>query len=186
VQTSVSDREKFERLFLPLASSALAGLSDSSQDASAATHPPPPGGIRFLGAEGQPHCTGLVDLLKQSDAVIYLHEQLAKRKSPPSHVQEISTSFVGEKDMATKTIQAGRYIVSNEIEKLLADGFHDVRGASARLGTLSTEEVQRGGLLLLRGKNQDEAEKHTRGWNNIARDTERAMERLCFSSKPAA
>lgn len=141
-----------------------------------------PGHIKFLGAEGQPLCTGLVGLLKHSDAIIYVHDQLAKRTPQPPHVQEISTSFAVEKDVAAKTVHAGRHIVSTEMERLLVDGFHEVRSG---LGTLSAEEEQRGRLLLLKGKDQGEPKRQTRGWNNIARDTERAMEKLCFSSKPA-
>jgi hypothetical protein len=180
LRTSLSDRGRFEKAFLPLANSALVGLGDDSRSLLSSTQPPRR--IQFLGPEGQPFCNALVDLLKQSDAVIYVHGQLAKRTPQPSHIQDISTSFDGEKAVAAKTIHAGKHIVGTEMERLLADGFHEVRSG---LSTLTAEEEQRGRLLLLRGMNQEAPEKQTRGWGNVARDTERAMEKLCFASKLA-
>ncbi|KEF63355.1 uncharacterized protein A1O9_01332 [Exophiala aquamarina CBS 119918] len=139
--------------------------------------------IQFFGAEGQPYCTGLVNLLKQSDAVVYVHGHLAKRTPLPPNIQDIRISFVGGKDVASKTVHAGEDVVSTEMERLLTDGFNEVRSG---LGTLSAEDEHRGRLLLLRGKDQEVPEKQTRGWDTIARGTERAMEKLCFSSNPAA
>lgn len=179
-RTSLSDRGQFEKAFLLLANSALSGLGDDPQSLSSSTQLSRR--IQFLGPEGQPFCNALVDLLKQSDAVIYVHGQLAKRTPQPSHVQDISTSFVGEKTVARKTIDAGKHMISAEMERLLADGFHEVRSG---LYKLTAEEEQRGRLLLLRGMNQEAPEKQTRGWGNVARVTERAMERLCFASKLA-
>lgn len=166
--------------FLPLANSALVGLGDDPRILLSSAQVPRR--IPFLGPEGQPFCNALVDLLKQSDSVIYVHGQLAKRAPQSPHIQGISAIFDGEKAVAAKTIHAGQQIVVTEMERLLADGFHEVRSG---FNTPTAEEEQQGRLLLLRGMNQEAPEKQTRGWGSVARDTERAMEKLCFAGKPA-
>lgn len=175
LHTSRADRAQFEQGFLRLAHSALAGLGEEPHGPSSTTQPPHP--IQFLGPEGQPFCNGLVDLLKQADAVIYVYDQLAKRTPQPPPVQDIRASFVGEKEIAATTIQAGKHVVETEVDKLLAGGLHNVRNGS---NTLTTEEEQRGKLLLARGIGQGIPGKQTRGWGKVARDTERAMQKLCF------
>lgn len=175
LNTSRADREQFEQGFLRLAHSALAGLGEEPQSPSSTTQSRH--SINFLGPEGQPFCNGLVDLLKQADAVIYVYDQLAKRTPQPPPVQDIRASFVGEKEMAETTIQAGKHVVETEVDKLLAGGLHSVRNGS---NTLTAEEEQQGRLLLARGMGQETPGKQTRGWGKVARDTERAMQKLCF------
>lgn len=180
MSTSLADQARFEEDFLTLANSALAGLGDAPQNSSSTTHLPPT--IRFLGAEGQSYCNGLVDLLKQADAVIYVYDQLAKRSPQPPSAQAVKHSFAGEKEIAAKTIEAGRHVVGTEVDELLADGFHEVRNGRE---TLTAEEKQQGRLLLARGMDQEAPDKktQTRGWGKVARDTERAMQKLCYPKK---
>ena len=133
--------------------------------------------MQYLGAEGQRYCNGLVSLLKQSDALIFAYDQLAGSGSQASRLQEISTNFTKDKEVALAAIEAGKQVAGMDIEKLLADRFHEVRSTY----NLTGEEEQRGRMLLSRGSDKETLAKQALGWGNVARDMERAIEKICFA-----
>jgi hypothetical protein len=74
------------------------------------------------------------------------------------------------------TIEAGRKVVDSDIDKLLSDGFQQVR----QHADITNEEERRGRMLLAGAMEEGEPQQQTLGWGKVARDTERAMEKLCF------
>ncbi|KIW92379.1 uncharacterized protein Z519_07363 [Cladophialophora bantiana CBS 173.52] len=125
----------------------------------------------------------MVNLMKQSGALIFAYDELAGRPSHTSRLQETGASFEKDKGVSVATIEAGKKIAGMEIEKLLADRFQEVRD----LHSLTGEEEQKGRLLLSHGTDKQEAAlKQTLGWGNVARDTEMAIERLCFAGQVQA
>ncbi|KAI1612099.1 hypothetical protein EDD36DRAFT_274547 [Exophiala viscosa] len=172
-ENNAADKAAFEHEFLPLIQKALGGIDgkDEVNPANTAIH------VDFLGAERQPYCEGLVNLMKQSDALIRAFDQLSAREAEQSRFGEIITSFKKEKDVAVATVQAGRQVAEADVENLLADRFQNIRSPSG----LKAEEQQRGRMLLSRGINLPTATRETVGWGNVARDAEKAMAKLCFA-----
>ncbi|KIX93107.1 uncharacterized protein Z520_11164 [Fonsecaea multimorphosa CBS 102226] len=170
------DKQSFEAEIAPLLSSALGGFASGLPNDPTSFAAPIE--VRFLGAEGQIYCEAMVDLMKQSGALIFAYDELAGRPAHTSRLQDIRTSFEKDTGVSASTIEAGRKVTGMEIEKLLADSLHEVRD----LHGLTADEEQKGKMLLSHGMDQQEAaSKHTLGWGNVARDTETAIERLCFA-----
>ncbi|OAP64010.1 hypothetical protein AYL99_03237 [Fonsecaea erecta] len=176
-EESAWDKQSFEAEIAPLLQSALGGFASGLP--SDPPDKPTPIHVQFLGAEGQMYCDAMVNLLKQSGALLFAYDELAGRPAYTSRLQETRTSFEKDKGVSVSSIEAGKKITGMEIEKLLADKFHEVRD----LHGLTIEEEQKGRMLLSHGTDQQEAavSKQTPGWGNIARDTEMAIERLCFA-----
>ncbi|KAL2452466.1 Large ribosomal subunit protein eL15 [Exophiala dermatitidis] len=197
-------RQAFEAALAPLVQAALEGLGgdqDASVSAASAATPAVPTStpihVPFLGAEGQPFCDGLVKLMQQSDALIFAYDQLSQRQMQQnSRLENIKMSFDKDKQLAAATLEAGQAVATMEVERLLADGFHEVQIGDSY--GLSAEDVQRGRMLLARGAaaaagagtdmTEEMANKQQQplGWGNVARDTEKAIERLCYAGQSQA
>ncbi|KAL2416439.1 hypothetical protein ABEF95_016256 [Exophiala dermatitidis] len=189
-------RQAFEAAFAPLIQSALEGLggdqdvpSAAAAAATLAVRTPMPIHVPFLGAEGQPFCGGLVKLMQQSDALIFAYDQLSQRQVQTSRLENIKTCFDEDKQLAVATLEAGQAVATMEVERLLADGFHKVGDSHG----LSAEDVQKGRMLLARGAAAGAGADMTGkmghkeqplGWGNVARDTEKAIEKLCYAGQP--
>jgi len=171
---SSSIETTFETEFVPLIRTALGGLANSLDHSSS---PSRLINVQYLGAEGQPYCEGLVNVLKQCDVLIFACDQLAGRSSQPSHLQDINASFKKDKELALATIEAGRRVAETDTEKLLADSFEEVRIPHG----LTSEEELRGRLLLSRGFDKETSPKQPLGLGKIAGDAGRAIEKLCFA-----
>ncbi|KAJ4522742.1 hypothetical protein HRR90_003107 [Exophiala dermatitidis] len=201
---SASDRQAFEAAFAPLIQAALEGLGgdqDASVSAASAATPAVPTSapihVPFLGAEGQPFCDGLVKLMQQSDALIFAYDQLSQRQMQQnSRLENIKMSFDKDKQLAVATLEAGQAVATMEVQRLLADGFHEVQIGDSY--GLSAEDVQRGRMLLARGAaaaagagtnmtgEMANKQQQPLGWGNVARDTEKAIERLCYAGQSQA
>ncbi|KAJ9495147.1 hypothetical protein H2202_009397 [Exophiala xenobiotica] len=176
-QNRTSKRD-FEAGFLPLIQEALGCIGDHT----AASQSTRPVHVQHLGAEGQPYCEALVNLMKHSDAVIFAFDQLSGRTPEPSRLPEINASLKKDREVAVATVEAGKRVAEADVENLLADRFQEVRSPVG----ISAEEKQRGRMLLSRGVNGDTSTKEPLGWGNIARDAERALEKLCFAGQKHA
>ncbi|KIW22669.1 60S ribosomal protein L15 [Cladophialophora immunda] len=175
------DKQSFDAEITPLLKSALGSFASGvpTDPTSFAA----PIQVQFLGAEGQMYCDAMVDLMKQSGALIFAYDELARRSSHQSRLQEIRASFEKDKEVSVSTIEAGKKVTSMDIEKLLADRLHEVRDPHG----VTAEEEQKGRMLLSHGTDhQEAASKETLGWGNVARDAEMAMERLCFAGQMGA
>lgn len=115
--------------------------------------------------------------MKQSGALLLAYDELSARQSHQSRVQEIGISFKKDKQVTTTTIAAGKKVAGVEIENLLADRFQEVRPPHVLTG----DEEQRGRLLLSRGTGKETPQRQLLGWGNVARDTDRAIDRLSFA-----
>lgn len=183
--TSASEKQTFEAAFSPLMKQALQGLSlapdsdfePSPSSASGPIHVP------FLGAEGQPYCNGLINLMRQSDALIFAYDQLSEWEAQVSRLQNLRAAFEKDKQVAVAMLQAGKRVAEEDIAGLLADKFREVRPAQ----NLSADDVQTGRLLLARGADvtntNTSPKQQPLGWGNVARDTERAIEKLCYAGQ---
>ncbi|OAL35945.1 hypothetical protein AYO20_04851 [Fonsecaea nubica] len=178
---SALDKHSFDAEITPLLSSALGSFASGvTKDPTSLALPIP---VQFLGAEGQMFCDAMVALMKQSGALIITYDELAARPSHTSRLEEIRTSFDKDKGVGVGTIEAGKKVIGMEIERLLADDLHEVRD----LQGITAEEEQKGRMLLSHGADHKEAvSKQTPGWGNIARDTEMAIEGLCFAGQGQA
>lgn len=170
---SVAAQEKFETELSPLLKSALGGVGEQGELFASTL----PVHVQFLGAEGQPYCDSLVSLMKQADALLFAYDQLLAREPQVSRLQDLRASFKRDKEVATATVEAGKRVARADIDRLLADGLHEVQAPSG----LSAEEKQRGRMLLQQGSDQESSAKEPLGWGNVARDVERAIEKLCFA-----
>ncbi|OQV08906.1 hypothetical protein CLAIMM_13115 [Cladophialophora immunda] len=148
------DKQSFDAEITPLLKSALGSFASGvpTDPTSFAA----PIQVQFLGAEGQMYCDAMVDLMKQSGALIFAYDELARRSSHQSRLQEIRASFEKDKEVSVSTIEAGKKVTSMDIEKLLADRLHEVRdphgvtaeeeqkGATVEMGALKyVEELQK-------------------------------------------
>ncbi|KIX01330.1 uncharacterized protein Z518_09055 [Rhinocladiella mackenziei CBS 650.93] len=138
--SSDSDKRRFETEFLPLMQSTLGALAD---DDGASSSNNLPIHVKSLGAEGQSFCDSMVNLMKQSHALLFAYDQLASQETQTSRLQEISTTFKRDKEVAKATIEAGRLVAGRDVDNLLADRFHEVRDPD----DLTDEEIHKGRLL---------------------------------------
>ncbi len=187
---SSTSKEAFEAEFAPLLKRALGGIAAGHESLSTGVtrvdHRPPLEGegqlpirVQYLGAEGQPYCDGLISLMRQSHALLVAHDELSAHRPQESRLHGIGADFNKDKEVALATIEAGRRVAGADMENLLADRFQDTRNPP----DLTAEEIQTGRMLLSRGANKDTPMKEPVGWGRIARDTERAVEKLCFAGQ---
>lgn len=180
---SACDQRTFKNEFAPLISAALRGIGDDNNTYSSSSSSPPasthPISVQFLGAEGQPYCDSMIKLMEQSGALIFAYDELAGREARPSRLREMGTSFNKDVAVTVATLDAGKKVAGWDIEKLLADRFQDVRTPQ----DLTGEDGHKGRMLLSRGASKEPPEKEPSGLGNIARDVEKAIERLCFAGQ---
>lgn len=97
--------------------------------------------------------------------------------------------FKKDKQAALSTIDAGRRVAARDVEAMLADRYHEVRG---RRG-LTNDDEQKGRMLLVRGEHvggtgdgDEDEDKENRapggsggmGWGNVAFDASKAVRKL--------
>ena len=136
--------------------------------------------VRYLSGETQPYCEAMGNFMKQTGALLVAYDQLARRQTHESRLEEIARSFSKDKGVTETTVETGKKVAALEIERLVTDRFHEVRAPT----DLTNEDEHKGRLLLSRGTDKEAQAKQNLGWGNIARDTEEAMKELCFAGEP--
>ncbi len=132
--------------------------------------------VQYLGAEGQPFCDAMSDLMRHSGTLLVAYDELARRDAHKSRLEGVGASFKKDKGVTKSTIEAGKKVATTDIERLLVDRFNEVRLPQ----DLSGEEEHNGRLLLSRGTNKETQSKQSLGWGNVALDTEEVIGRLCY------
>ncbi|KAJ9615158.1 hypothetical protein H2200_001232 [Cladophialophora chaetospira] len=173
---SVLDKQAFDAEVAPLISAALGGLLDEHTDPASFTFPIQ---VRYLGAETQPFCDAMGELMRHSGTLLLAYDELARRNAHKSRLGEVEASFKKDKGVTESTIEAGKKVATTDIERLLVDRFNEARLPH----DLTGEEEHKGRLLLSRGMSKETQSKQILGWGNVALDTESAIESLCYAGE---
>jgi hypothetical protein len=116
-------------------------------------------------------------LLEESNKLLTQYHQLAQQHSATSRLEELSKDFAADKDQTAQAIAAGRRVADADIDDMLADGLHEVRGRKI----IEADDERLGREILQIGQNQrpDLAELDSEGWGKVAYRAQRAVEKLC-------
>lgn len=136
--------------------------------------------VQYLGPENQPYCEAMSSLMAHSGTLLLAYDELARRDTHKSRLQDIAVSFNKDKGAMEATIEAGKKVAAIDIERLLVDRFNEVRLPNSLTG----EDEHKGRLLLSKGTEKETQSKQSLGWGNVATDTERAVNELCYAGEP--
>ena len=134
--------------------------------------------VPFLTAGQQVYFNQVAELLNTSHRLINTYHEVreGETKSTPSRLPEMERDFKKDQEAALSTIDAGRRVAARDVETMLADRHHEVRGRS----NLTREDEQKGRMLLARCEEDDEEEdsREVMGWGMVAADARSAIKKL--------
>ena len=116
-------------------------------------------------------------LLEESKKLLARYHQLAQPNGETSGFEDIAREFAADKDQTARAIAAGRRVADADIDDMLADKLHEVRGRKA----LAADDETLGREIMQIGQNQrseEPAEPATEGWGTVAHRAQRAVEKL--------
>jgi hypothetical protein len=115
-------------------------------------------------------------LLEESKNLIVQYGQLAQQQSDTSRLEDLAKKFAADKYQAAQAISAGRRVVYADIDDMLADGLHEVRGRKAI--TADDETLGREILQIRQNQRPDLPPLDTEAWGKVAYRAQRAVEKL--------
>jgi hypothetical protein len=115
-------------------------------------------------------------LVEESKKLLAEYHQLAQRRPEPSRAHGLSQRFAADQHQAARAIAAGRRVADADIDDMLADKFHQVRGRPA----ITPDDETRGREILQLGCNQRPqlAELDDERWGKVAYRAQRAAQKL--------
>jgi hypothetical protein len=115
-------------------------------------------------------------LVEESRNLLAEYHQLAQRRSETSHAEDLSKRFAADKDQVARAIGAGRRVADADIDDMLADKLHEVRGRKA----IMADDETLGREILQIGCNQrpELAERDREGWGQVAYRAQKAVQKL--------
>jgi hypothetical protein len=167
---STTGQQQFISQFRNVIATALAPVGTEFPSAS---HPLQ---ITHVTATGQPLYRKSCVLLEESKNLIAQYGQLAHQCSDTSRLEDLAKGFAADKDQAAQAISAGRRVADTDIDDMLADGLHEVRGRKAT--TADDEMLGREILQIGRNQHPDLPPLDTEAWGKVAYRAQRAVEKL--------
>ena len=167
---SAAGQQQFISQFHNIIAAALAPVGTELPSAS---HPLQ---ITYVTATDQPLHRKSCVLLEESKNLIAQYGQLAQQHSDTSRLEDLAKKFATDKDQAAQAISAGRRVADADIDDMLADGVHEVRGRKAI--TADDETLGRGILQIGRHQRPDLPSLDTEAWGKVAYNAQRAVEKL--------
>lgn len=125
---------------------------------------------------GQPIHDKCRILLEESKNLLTQYRTLAEQHSDTSHLEDLSQIFAAAKDQTAQAIAAGRRVADADIDHMLADQVHEVRGRQAI--TADDERLGRETLHIGRKQRPELAESDAERWGKVARRAQKAVEKL--------
>jgi hypothetical protein len=168
--TSVAGRQQFISQFHNVIAAALAPVGTEFPSAAR------PLQVTHVTATGQPLHGRSCVLLEESKNLIAHYDQLAQQHSDISRLEDLAKEFAADKDRVAQAISAGRRVADADIDDMLADGLHELRGRKA----ITADDETLGREILQIGQNQrpDLPPLDTETWGKIAYRAQRAVEKL--------
>ena len=128
--------------------------------------------VEFTAMGQQAYGDRVADLVDASQGLIDQYNKLTLQQPKKSRLDEIRTTFEKDKQSALAMIAAGRRVAATDIQDMLADRHHKVRGR----GTITREEESKGRHLLSRGRlESDGVVDKGQGWGNVATEMKKAV-----------
>lgn len=141
------------------------------------TSPSHPLRITHVAPYDQPLYKKCSILLQESRGLLARYHELAHEHSEDTlRMEDLSKTFAADRDQTARAIAAGRRVADADIDDMLADKLHNVRGRKA----ITAEDETRGREILQIGRNQRPAlaELDQEGWGRVACRAQRAVEKL--------
>lgn len=135
--------------------------------------------VNSLGPEGQPFCQRLIEVFRKSDHLIVAYDQVIERAQPQNTLQEMETAFNEDKNDALNLLRACKAVVSSDVGRLM---MARSQGLTEKDDGLSSEEERQARSLLLRDVDDQTPTPQGIGWNTMARNTEKAIKKLCHAA----
>lgn len=118
------------------------------------------------------------DVFDAAGALIGTYEALVEGQKTPktAGLVQLENDIADEKKAATELIEAGRKVVLRDVQKMLADRYHEVQGRS----TLTKEEETKGRAVLDKGADELGERDEISGvsWGEIAYEAQKAVRGL--------
>jgi hypothetical protein len=132
--------------------------------------------ITHVRPHGQPLYKKCCNLVEESRKLLAEYHQLAQPRSETSRAEDLSKKFATDKDQAARAIAAGRRVAGADIDDMLADQSHGVRGRKA----IAADDKTLGREILQVGCNQrpELAELDGERWGEVAYRAQRAVQKL--------
>lgn len=133
--------------------------------------------VEVTAAGHQPLCDRIADLLGASNDLITHYETLTTEQSYESRLHEVRDTFKKDKQAALATIAAGRKVVTNEVQNMLVDRYHEFRERA----NITKEEDVKGRMLLAKaevGYEGDVRVSGAPGWGAVALDMKKGVDKL--------
>jgi hypothetical protein len=167
---SAAGQQQFISQFHNIIAAALVPVGT---EFSSASHPLQ---ITHVMATGQPLHRNSYELLEESKNLIAQYDQVTQQHSNTSRLEDLAKKFAADRDQAAQAISAGKRVADADIDDMLADGLHEVRGRKA----ITADDETLGREVLQIGQNQrpDLPPLDTEAWGKVAYRAQRAVEKL--------
>jgi hypothetical protein len=116
----------------------------------------------------------ITELIEASHGLINTYIALTKRELPQSRLDDAEKTYIKDKAVALTTVNAGRRVAARDVETMLMDRYHEVRGRTG----LTKEDERRGRRLMSQGEDEDKENHNPLGWGNVAIDAQKAVRKL--------
>ena len=117
----------------------------------------------------------IADLLGASNELVKQYKTLTTKPPHQSRVDEVRGTFKKDKLAALATIAAGRKVAIRDIQSMLVDCYHEVRGSSE----ITMDEDATGRMLFAKGeRGGEEGGQEGVGWGTVALDMKKGIDKL--------
>ena len=130
--------------------------------------------IPFPTTASQAFITNLASLVDDCHALTATYHTLANITPPQSSILKLKSDLNMDTAAVTSSIAAGTKLVQREVQCMLADAFHEVRGR----GNMAAEDEARGRQLMMRVKKDDSVDAGGIGFGQTAVAIEKIAKKM--------
>ena len=172
IRSSTSEKDTFEKKLLPILMSALSPIGQNTKPSNSSTTLEVP---CTAADEQQPLVKHVATIVAESRNLLNEYKAIASQPIRPSRLPNLNQAIHQEKERTTDAVKAGRQLAARDIDILMADKHHEIRGRSG----ITAEDEEQGRRLLRQGRKEDGKEhEHEGRWGSTAYDLKKAVLKL--------